>query len=73
MFTSDTATNVFIWLVAILAIIFITRLLFSIPTIVRNLELQTKILKRMAEKEGISQQEFETKKKSLYDKMNESF
>ena len=45
----DYTFEIIIMIVAIIVLIFLTRLIFSIPSIVRNLEMQTKLLKKMAE------------------------
>lgn len=45
------------YMIAFLICALITRVIFSIPTIVYNLQCQTMILEKMAKKQGISEDE----------------
>lgn len=50
-------TDYIILAIGVLIAIFVTRLIFSIPTIVRNLKAQTELLKLISKKVGATDDE----------------
>lgn len=53
----------FVFIVAVL----LTRWIFGIPTIIRNLETQTRVLSKIAQKEGIPEEELEMKEVGFFE------
>ncbi len=56
---SNNLIDLCILVIVVLLTILITRVMFSIPTIVRNLKTQTNLLKLIAKKQGASYAEVE--------------
>lgn len=55
----DIAVYIILSIVAFIIAIFITRAIFSIGTIVNNLRAQTRLLMKIAEKQGVSKDDLE--------------
>lgn len=55
----DNPVFILLSIVVILLVIFLTRMIFSIPTIVRNLKSQTNLLQLIAKKSGATDEEIE--------------